>query len=300
MDWDKNVGVMDRFYRAIFGIIFLLAAFFWTESIVRIIFYIFAFILLFNALTGFCLIYKVLGVSTCVRVKEELYESRKRWLLAIIVCFLIIGTIGSYFITKNNFLKDFNKINNDYKTLLLSTSQENRGESINDYERLASDYNSFYDKYYSYRPYAIKGDKEFGKDLREIREIIEEARHKITYGNITAGYNTLETIRPIINDIRIRNELQSNRAAFSEFYGPMKILIDAARVGDIQEVQRAYLIADEKLKYIESFANNSEVGLIRINLDSVYNLAQAKEAEKIPSRAAELKSSYLKAYLQAG
>ena len=46
--------------------------------------------------------------------------------------------------------------------------------------------------------------------------------------------------------------------------------------------------------------NNSEVELIRINLDSVYSLAKKGEVEKLPARTAELESRYLSAYLEAG
>jgi hypothetical protein len=296
----RNVSTIGRFYRAIFGEILLLAAFFWVAGLVRVIAYVFSLILIFNALTGFCLVYKIFDISTYIKTKEEEYQTKKKLLVIIVIVFIIAGAIASYFVTKNQFLNDFNRINKDYKKLLVSTSQNNRADSIANYEYLAADYESFYEKYSSYKPYVIRKDKSFGADIKKIKEIIEESKHKIYYGNITSGYIALGSIRPVINDIRRRNKLEGDKAAFSDFYGSMEILIDAAKAGDIQEIERAYPLANEKLKYIESFMNTSEVQSIRINLDNIYTLAKKRELEKLSLRAAELESSYLNAYLKTG
>jgi hypothetical protein len=296
----RNVSTIGRFYRAIFGEILLLAAFFWVAGLVRVIAYVFSLILIFNALTGFCLVYKIFDISTYIKTKEEEYQTKKKLLVIIVIVFIIAGAIASYFVTKNQFLNDFNRINKDYKKLLVSTSQNNRADSIANYEYLAADYESFYEKYSSYKPYVIRKDKSFGADIKKIKEIIEESKHKIYYGNITSGYIALGSIRPVINDIRRRNKLEGDKAAFSDFYGPMEILIDAAKAGDIQEIERSYPLANEKLKYIESFMNTSEVQSIRINLDNIYTLAKKRELEKLSLRAAELESSYLNAYLKTG
>lgn len=284
----RNVSTIGRFYRAIFGEILLLAAFFWVAGLVRVIAYVFSLILIFNALTGFCLVYKIFDISTYIKTKEEEYQTKKKLLVIIVIVFIIAGAIASYFVTKNQFLNDFNRINKDYKKLLVSTSQNNRADSIANYEYLAADYESFYEKYSSYKPYVIRKDKSFGADIKKIKEIIEESKHKIYYGNITSGYIALGSIRPVINDIRRRNKLEGDKAAFSDFYGPMEILIDAAKAGDIQEIERSYPLANEKLKYIESFMNTSEVQSIRINLDNIYTLAKKRELEKLSLRAAEL------------
>ena len=296
----RNVSTIGRFYRAIFGEILLLAAFFWVAGLVRVIAYVFSLILIFNALTGFCLVYKIFDISTYIKTKEEEYQTKKKLLVIIVIVFIIAGAIASYFVTKNQFLNDFNRINKDYKKLLVSTSQNNRADSIANYEYLAADYESFYEKYSSYKPYVIRKDKSFGADIKKIKEIIEESKHKIYYGNITSGYIALGSIRPVINDIRRRNKLEGDKAAFSDFYGPMEILIDAAKAGDIQEIERSYPLANEKLKYIESFMNTSEVQSIRINLDNIYTLAKKRELDKLSLRAAELESSYLNAYLKTG
>ncbi|MBD3311122.1 MAG: DUF2892 domain-containing protein [Candidatus Magasanikbacteria bacterium] len=59
-----NEGKADRVIRAIAGIIFLLVAFFTLSGISQVILYIVAAILLLTALTGYCGLYKLLGINT--------------------------------------------------------------------------------------------------------------------------------------------------------------------------------------------------------------------------------------------
>jgi hypothetical protein len=60
----KNEGNVDRIIRFFLGIIFFISAFFWFTGIVQIIFYILGTIMIFTAITGFCLVYLLFGIST--------------------------------------------------------------------------------------------------------------------------------------------------------------------------------------------------------------------------------------------
>jgi hypothetical protein len=61
----KNIGAIDRITRAVLGAIFVLSFFFLKSSLFKIILLIFGIVLVFTAITGFCGLYKVLGISTC-------------------------------------------------------------------------------------------------------------------------------------------------------------------------------------------------------------------------------------------
>ena len=68
MLFKKNEGPGDRWARAIFGVVVLGLAYSQFSGWVQIIGYIVGAILIFTAITGFCTLYKILGISTA---KEE-------------------------------------------------------------------------------------------------------------------------------------------------------------------------------------------------------------------------------------
>lgn len=64
----KNIGILDRVIRIIISAIFILL--FLTKSVpstLGIILLIISIVFLFTAFTGFCALYKLLGISTCKR-----------------------------------------------------------------------------------------------------------------------------------------------------------------------------------------------------------------------------------------
>ncbi len=60
-----NEGGFDRFLRIIVGIALVLAGFEVTSHAFAIILYIVGAVALITGITGFCLIYRLFGVSTC-------------------------------------------------------------------------------------------------------------------------------------------------------------------------------------------------------------------------------------------
>lgn len=60
----QNVGEIDRLVRAVTGVILILAGYSVGEGGWQIVLYVLGGILVITALTGFCLIYKLFGIST--------------------------------------------------------------------------------------------------------------------------------------------------------------------------------------------------------------------------------------------
>ena len=63
---EKNEGKLDRNIRLIIGIVAIYAG--WTYSAW---WYLLAVIALFTSFTGFCALYKILGISTAKKVKSS-------------------------------------------------------------------------------------------------------------------------------------------------------------------------------------------------------------------------------------
>ena len=69
----RNIGPADRAIRAVVGVFLAVAAFFVGAAWLQIALWVAAGILLFTALTGFCLLYVPFGIDTnrAPRLKEE-------------------------------------------------------------------------------------------------------------------------------------------------------------------------------------------------------------------------------------
>jgi hypothetical protein len=64
MDLEVNEGRIDRIFRLIFGVIFLLVGLKLLTAPLSYVAYIIAIILLFTGLTGHCSLYSLFGIST--------------------------------------------------------------------------------------------------------------------------------------------------------------------------------------------------------------------------------------------
>lgn len=75
----RNESDLDRLLRLLVGIslIFLALLNSSLDSTIKVIFIVFAIALIFTALTGFCGIYRLLGISTCPIRKRSTKKKSK-------------------------------------------------------------------------------------------------------------------------------------------------------------------------------------------------------------------------------
>jgi hypothetical protein len=60
----QNENQIDRTIRLVLGIVLALTGYAFFSGTLQIVLYVLAFIALFTSATGFCLIYKILGINT--------------------------------------------------------------------------------------------------------------------------------------------------------------------------------------------------------------------------------------------
>jgi len=60
----KNEGTLDRVLRALLGLALVAAGYFSPGGTVAIVLYVLGAMSIFTAITGFCMLYKLLGVNT--------------------------------------------------------------------------------------------------------------------------------------------------------------------------------------------------------------------------------------------
>jgi hypothetical protein len=296
----KNENTLDRLIRVILFEVFFLLAFFWFAGVLSIVFYILAFIMLITAIKGFCVIYKIFGINTNKNIDNP---SSKIMLGTFSILFVLIATIGSYysdFFTKKFFLEDYNRMNNYYKQTLFYTGQDKRDLALDNYNKLVSEYSIFNAKYQKYHPYVISGDKTFNADLSKVSNIITNLNDKVNTGDLKSAHTDFEQIRPIFQDILKRNGFSMLAVYLVDFHDAMEKIIDKSDSKDSTGAIAVYPEVSEKLKAVESVANDSEIQIIRQKLEEVLNLAQDNKSDLLSAKAAELKSAFVKVYLKRG
>lgn len=296
----KNESSLDRLFRVILGEAFLLLAFFWLGGVFSMIFYLLGVVMIFTAVSGFCGLYRLFNFDTrrytCCGQKYI-----KIFLVLIIIFLPLAGSYYSAFLTKKNFLKDYNSMNNYYKQTLFNTGQDKREESRQNYDQLIIEFNKFQNKYQNYKPYAIKRDKNFDKDLYALAKVFVSAKEPIyNNGDLKVLHVELEKVRPVFQDILKRNNFSLFGVALVDFHDAMEIIIAEADNKNAQGVLEKYNYVDEKMKAVEIEANDEEIKTIRANLEALKNLASEGKSVELPAKAAELKSSFIKVYLKRG
>lgn len=295
----QNEGTIDRFSRLILAEVFLLGGYFWLGGLLQLFVLAVGVILLVTALSGFCGLYKVFGITTIKKNKPVSLSIK----IVFVVIFLIIAIVGSYysnFFTKKFFLDDYNKMNNYYKQALFYTGQVKRDEAVANYNDLIAQYSVFLSKYSSYHPYVLKSDAQFNTDLVKVEGIINGLNDKIKTGDLKSAHTDLEAVRPIFQEILKRNGFSMLAVYLVDFHDAMEKVIAAADAKDAAAVEKAYLESNEKLKAVEEVANDVEIQAIRQKLEGVLSLAKNGQVDLLSTKAAELKSSFVKVYLKRG
>ncbi len=88
----KNIGTFDRLLRVFIAEICIIIGFFWASTDWQIFLYLIAVVMIFQAATGACGIYKMLGWNTCERVKRD----NKNLIRAALAGIIIFGIAAAY------------------------------------------------------------------------------------------------------------------------------------------------------------------------------------------------------------
>lgn len=296
----QNEGVIDRLVRLLIGELFILVAYFWIGGVLSIVLYVLGIIALVTAITGFCGLYKVIGVNTLSKEQKETPNYIK---IIFTLLFLIIAIGGSYasnFLTKKIFLDDYSRMNNYYKQTLFYTGQDKRDEAISNYDKLVTEYPVFYKKYSVYHPYVFKSDSKFNTDLKEVSYTITSLKENVYSGDLKQTHTSFESVRPIFQDILKRNGFSMLAVSLVDFHDAMEKIITAADAKDASQLLIVYPEVDLKLKEVEAIVNDVEIQVIRTKLEEVVSLAKEGKVDLLSAKAGELKSAFVKVYLKRG
>jgi len=294
----KNEGFLERGIQLSVSALLLAAAIFWLGGTWAWLVGVLAGMIALFAIIGFCPLYVLLGIDK--KNISEITSFRAVILGFVFAGVLIGGSYSSHFFTKKFFVEDFNAMNNYYKQALFETGQEKREAAIKNYDLLVSSYADFQEKYSSYQPYVLRADARFVPDLERIEKIISGAQQDVRTGDLKKAHLALEQVRPITQDIFKRNGFSMLAIALVDFHDSMEKVLDAANAKNAPGVISTYAEASDKLSAVEKEAADAEIQAIRNNLEAVLKSAQDNKLDELPSKASELKSSFVKVYLKRG
>ena len=295
----QNENLTDRLLRGLLASLLLVGGYYWFGGAVQIIFYVLGAVMLFTAATGFCALYTIFGIDTN-KIFSEPSKVMIWTISALILVTLFAGSYASSFFTRKLFVEDFNAMNNNYKQTLFNTGQNKRPESITNYEKLVASFSNFQAKYKASKPVVIRSDGKFDTDLEKIGGQIAAAKDDIASGDLPTLHKELEPIRTEFQDILKRNNFSMLGMALSDFHDVMEVSVEAGNAKDANTVISAYADVDAKLKIVEEMANDSEIQVIRANLETLTTSAKNNKLEDLPKQGADLKSSFIKVYLKRG
>ncbi len=295
----QNESLVDRLIRLIIAALAILAGYYWLEGVWQVVAYIVGLIMIATSVMGFCGLYKLIGVDT----KKTFATNNKvinYSLLALLVVILVGGSYASMFFTKKIFIEDFSVMNNVYKQTLYNTGQDNRTESIANYEKLLAELPKFQAKYQNYKPYAIKADSKFNSDIAGVILTVKGVKDEIYSGDLIVLHIKLEEVKNVFQDILKRNNFSLLGITMLDFHDAMEVAVEAGADKDANGVINAYPNANEKLQAVEVMVNDSEIQAIRTNLEALWSAAKDNKIEELPKLGTDLKTSFVKTYLKRG
>lgn len=295
-----NEGLTDRVARVIIGALALVIGGFWLGGTPQIVAYIVGVIMSVTGFIGFCGLYVVLKIQTCNRNEKPLSIKQLSSLIVLFLVLLIGGGYISNAITKKKFLEEYGKMNGFYKQTLFLTGQSKRNEAIANYESWKTEFTTFSSKYSTYKPFVLRNDKEFNNDLLKILSILAEVKTGVYSGDLPSTHKKLEEVRPLFQTMFKRNGFSMFALILTDFHDAMEKNIEAADAKNSEGVIKTYEESNKLLLQIEAESQTTDIKVIRTNLDELLQLAKEGKKDELSKKAAALKGSFVKVYLQKG
>lgn len=295
----NNVQGLDRFIRALVGVLALLLAYFWLGGVWQWVALGVGAVALATAALRFCPLYAVLGWR---KAATPARGSGVMPLLAgaVLVAVAVGGAWASQMFSRKFFLEDFNAMNGFYKQTLFLTGKAEREKAVDQYERLLPAYAAFQKKYTAWQPLALRGDPQFPGDLARVSGIFQGVNDLVRTGDLQQAHLALEGVRPVFQEVFKRNGFSMLSVTLVDFHDAMELMLEAGNAKDAAKLQALYPQVNDKMKAVEAEASDADIQVIRQNLDALLKAAQDGQTDALPQRADQLKTSFVKVYLQRG
>jgi soluble cytochrome b562 len=119
-------------------------------------------------------------------------------------------------------------------------------------------------------------------------------------GDLQQAHLALEGVRPVFQEVFKRNGFSMLSVTLVDFHDAMELMLEAGNAKDAAKLQALYPQVNDKMKAVEAEASDADIQVIRQNLDALLKAAQDGQTDALPQRADQLKTSFVKVYLQRG
>lgn len=142
----------------------------------------------------------------------------------------------------SDFEKDLRDAYSSYRSALAQTNQNDPGKSAGALQQLEERWNGLMKKWAETPPPHFLDDPKFAETMKEIGRIAGKAKDEIAAAGGAAAHDTLEKIRDLVSEMRLRNGLLTYSDRVNEYHEVMEKAVardwsklDADAFGELRE-----------------------------------------------------------------
>ncbi len=236
-----------------------------------------------------------------MKKRNKIILSLSLTILTIISIFTINFFIQQH--NKENFYRDYNNLNEDYKKVLFSTGQE-KNDSISLFEKYEINWNIFYNKYRTNQISDFKNDKTWTNKLDELNKITINTKEKLKLNEIHESHLELEKIRNKWQEIFLDNNVSLIGTYLTDFHDKIEIAIE------LNENEFTNLKLSNQCEILKKSLN--EINNLNVKFESDYTekleilnnslnqFCQSKTYDEYENNSSNLKKKFISLYLKYG
>lgn len=155
-------------------------------------------------------------------------------------------------------------------------------------------------------------DAKWGETLEQVAKVLAVAKAEAASGDLTKSHNTLEAIRELIGDLRLRNGIMSFSDRINAYHEHMEHVVQGSYGSDAEGLARLredVAVLSALAKDVEKFKPPALAGDdgfkqalagMMSSVTSLQSAARAGQVDKIPELRKALKPAYSKLFAKYG
>ncbi|OGL74091.1 hypothetical protein A3C96_04185 [Candidatus Uhrbacteria bacterium RIFCSPHIGHO2_02_FULL_60_10] len=296
MKFPVNQTFFGRQLRALAAEVLALVAFFWLPAPWSYLSYAAALWLALEAWSGHCLLNR-LFLKHGVLGGELRRPHRDIVIFAVMTAVFAVAAPMSVFWSQRLLVDDLGRLQVAYDQAVAATDRRLRVESQDAAVRLEIVLDDFYRRYRSYRPFAIKTDRQLGVELAQFAELGRPIKFEAVQGDLGQARRLLSGPVDFVGGIMARNRLSALSLALVVFKeAGLVTLLDAAERGDSAQLIRQYDNLNARWGAVEALATGPEFAAVRAAIEALMDAARLNQTEKLLPLAKSLRAAFGKAY----
>jgi hypothetical protein len=298
LDWlkkERNVSDLDRLGRVILGEGLMVAAYFWLGGLYAILCWVLAAVFFLTAATGFCPIY----FKTDTASYRKSAGRTKLWqalpFLLVIVALPPVAGYASIQPTTKNLIQDFVLADGFLKQTTYDAEVEIKELAAANFDQWKGEFKEFSKKYAAYRPFIIKGDRQFTVDLKETGDANQKIEQLIYSDDLQKASRELSKVQARWSEVFHRNGMSFGNKRLIDFGALVDDLEDSAAQVNAPHILITYPKIDLKMQELELIMEPSaELFALRQALEELTKAGQRGDIKQMPQLGKNLKQAYLR------